>query len=426
MFPLAVRILVLLIMAVGLLAVPAAATAQVTAPVAVTGAAKDVGRNSATVTGTVDANGGATTYHFEYGTSTSYGLQTLERDAGSGDAPADVEALLEALTPETTYHYRLVATNAAGISRGADRSLRTLAPPRSPGAVTGRSRDVGPSGATVNATVDPNGLPTTFRIEYGTTTGYGSATAPQDAGAADGAKVFAARLEGLRAYTRYHYRVVATNAVGSTRGGDRAFTTARLPTAVSIAISPATALWNTGVQVTGRVTGRGVGGIPVLLERLDFPFTGAWSSQFTPASVKAQRDGRFFFATGPLFATTRLRVLTLSQVVVISPEATAGVAVRVGVIARRAPRRRTVLRGTVTPAAPDGHATLQRLSRSGRWLFQRRAALVPHTLNRSRYSFTLAPRRSTQTYRIRVVPNDAGAHARGASRAVTVRGRGRR
>jgi hypothetical protein len=175
------------------------------------------------------------------------------------------------------------------------------------------------------------------------------------------------------------------------------------------------------VEVTGRVTGRGVGGIPVLLERLDFPFTGDWSSQFTPPAGKARRDGRFTFTTGPLFSTTRLRVLTRSQVVVVSPEATASVAVRVGLITRRASRRRTLLYGSVTPAAPDGRASLQRLSRSGRWLFQRRTALAPHTLNRSRYRFTVPRGRRPATYRVVVVANDAGAHVPGRSRAVTVR-----
>jgi hypothetical protein len=422
-FLVAVRILPLIALLAALLALPAAAGAQITSPVAVTGDARDVGRASATVTGTVDANGGATTYHFEYGTSSGYGLQTPERSAGTGDAPVNAEALLEGLTSETTYHYSLVATNAAGISRGADRTFRTAAPPRSPGAVTGAAREIGPQAATVAATVDPNASPTTYRIEYGTSTRYGSFTEPADAGSGDGPAVFRTRLEGLRAYTRYHYRVVATNAVGTTRGSNRSFTTARLPTAVSIALSPPRVLWNTRVEVTGRVSGAGVNGIPVALERQDFPFTGAFSSFGVPAPVRAARDGRYRFETGPLFSTTRLRVLTRTQVVVISPEATASVALRVGLIASRAPRRRTRLRGTVTPAAPNGRASLQRLSASGRWLFQRRTALVPSTANRSAYAFILAPRRRSATYRVVVIADDAGAHVPGASRAVTVRGK---
>lgn len=63
-------------------ALPAAASAQTppvaTAPVATTGAAEAITPTAATLTGTVDRNGGATTYHFEYGTSATYGLSTAE------------------------------------------------------------------------------------------------------------------------------------------------------------------------------------------------------------------------------------------------------------------------------------------------------------------------------------------------------------
>ena len=67
----------------------------------------------------------ATTYRFEYGTSTSYGLQTAEADAGSGTGAVDASANLGGLTTDTTYHYRVVATNAAGVTRGSDHTLKT-------------------------------------------------------------------------------------------------------------------------------------------------------------------------------------------------------------------------------------------------------------------------------------------------------------
>ena len=79
----------------------------------------------------------ATTYRFEYGTSTSYGLQTAEADAGSGTGAVDASADLSGLTTDTTYHYRVVATNAAGVDRGSDHTLKTAAAPGPPGASTG-------------------------------------------------------------------------------------------------------------------------------------------------------------------------------------------------------------------------------------------------------------------------------------------------
>ena len=92
--------------------------------------------------GTVDPQGMATTYRFEYGTSSSYGLQTAEVDAGSGTGAVDASATLTGLTNDTTYHYRVVATNAAGVTRGSDRTLKTDARPGPPGATTGSARNV--------------------------------------------------------------------------------------------------------------------------------------------------------------------------------------------------------------------------------------------------------------------------------------------
>jgi hypothetical protein len=62
----------------------------------------------------VNPNLRATTYSFQYGTTTAYGSETGARDAGAGNAPADASAGLAGLAPGTTYHYRVVATNCTG------------------------------------------------------------------------------------------------------------------------------------------------------------------------------------------------------------------------------------------------------------------------------------------------------------------------
>ncbi len=72
-----------------------------------------------TVHGSVDANGIATTYRFEYGRTSSYGSSSAAVST-SGYAPIKVEARLAGLASKTTYHYRLVAENAAGKAIGAD------------------------------------------------------------------------------------------------------------------------------------------------------------------------------------------------------------------------------------------------------------------------------------------------------------------
>jgi hypothetical protein len=66
-----------------------------------------------------------TTYFFEYGTTTAYGLKTAEASAGSGTAPLAKSATVSGLTKGTTYHFSLVAKNATGTSHGPDRTFKT-------------------------------------------------------------------------------------------------------------------------------------------------------------------------------------------------------------------------------------------------------------------------------------------------------------
>jgi len=178
--------------------------------------------------------------------------------------------------------------------------------------------------------------------------------------------------------------------------------------------------------VFGRVSGTGVNGLPVGIERQDFPFGGPFSSIGTPLPVRTDRSGGFRIFVPALFSTTRLRAVTRTAVSVASPAVEAAVSLRVGAAARRASRRRVRLRGAVRPAAPDGRAVLQRRTASGRWSFVRGADLTPLGENRSRYSFAVARRRAARRFRVRVIARDGGAHVPGTSRTVKVRALPRR
>ena len=112
------------------LALAAAPQAVAKAPTAVTGPATSVGGTSATVTGSVDPGGEATSWYVEYGRTTSYGSRTATRSAGNGTVVVDVSEQLTGLTTGAAYHYRVVATNATGTSRGGDRGFTTAVPPR--------------------------------------------------------------------------------------------------------------------------------------------------------------------------------------------------------------------------------------------------------------------------------------------------------
>lgn len=83
--------------------------------------------------------------------------------------------------------------------------------------------------ATVNANIGPNGSATTFRVQYGTSMAYGSETSERGVGSDETNHTVSLKLEGLAPATTYHWRVVATNSVGSEAGPDRTFTTFGAP-----------------------------------------------------------------------------------------------------------------------------------------------------------------------------------------------------
>jgi hypothetical protein len=83
--------------------------------------------------------------------------------------------------------------------------------------------------ATLNGTVNPENLSTTYSFEYGTTTAYGHSTATVSAGSGNTPQSVSAAVFGLRPSTVYHYRLVATNSVGTSMGVDRTFKTRARP-----------------------------------------------------------------------------------------------------------------------------------------------------------------------------------------------------
>ena len=117
---------------------------------------------TATLNGSITPNGAAnTTYAFEYGTTLPYSSVTPVRNAfpptGFSDTPVSGEPI-GGLLPETTYHYRLVATNAQGVGHGADMTFTTPSV-NGPTGATGPTGGTGPTGAPgTNGTNGTNGV----------------------------------------------------------------------------------------------------------------------------------------------------------------------------------------------------------------------------------------------------------------------------
>jgi hypothetical protein len=389
------------------------ATFLVVAAGAITGDATSITATGATFNGSVD---GATTAHFEYGTTTSYGVATDAQAVTDGP----VQATVTGLTPNTTYHFRIVS-NAGN---GADKTFTTAANPTPPGVTSQHTRDITATSANVSGSLNPHGGQTTYYFQYGTTTRYGGRTpdTAADAGSGTTFATVAAALTGLRPYTRYHWRLVATNAAGTTRGPDKSFTTARAPTAVTLGLSRSTVAWGSGLSLGGRVTGPGSVALTVALEQQRFPFDVAFNEI---ATARTSKDGGYLFTIDSLLGATRFRVLTRTQNIVTSPVVTARAAVRARISARTLSRKRARIEGSIVPAV-RGTVSLQRRLASGRWTQVRRATVAPGANRRTPYRFKVfRARKATRSYRVVALP-ERGAYVRGTSRAVFVSRRPRR
>jgi DNA-binding beta-propeller fold protein YncE len=203
--------------------------------------ANPLGNTKATLNAKVNPEGNATTFHFEYvdqehfeagGFSNPATKITAESESiGSDFVLRKVSAAAE-VVPSTTYHCRVIAANSdapAGVE-GEAGAFKTL-PPLEIGASWATA--VGTEAATLNATVNSLGIPTTGYFEYvsdatyqhdiaelGPTHGFDHATnapdtgageEPIDFGSGESQKAGAAVLSGLVPGTTYRYRIVATD-----------------------------------------------------------------------------------------------------------------------------------------------------------------------------------------------------------------------
>ncbi|HUZ29629.1 MAG TPA: hypothetical protein VMU90_10335 [Solirubrobacteraceae bacterium] len=98
-------------------------------PDVATGPATGLSSTGATLTGVVNPNRQATTWQFEIGSTTAYGLSTTARTLPATSSAISVAApVVLALNPGTIYHYRLVASHGTGNTfvPGADAIFMTF------------------------------------------------------------------------------------------------------------------------------------------------------------------------------------------------------------------------------------------------------------------------------------------------------------
>ncbi len=120
-------VLATLVLVCAALALPLASQAATTssrttpgAPLVSTGSVGRVSGTSAMLEGAVDPRTYATTYSFQYGPTVAYGQETTSATLPAGST-ATVKVSLTATGFLPGYHYRLLASNQAGVKDGKDR-----------------------------------------------------------------------------------------------------------------------------------------------------------------------------------------------------------------------------------------------------------------------------------------------------------------
>jgi rhamnogalacturonan endolyase len=199
----------------------APAILTVAAAVATTQPPTGVSATGAMLNGSVTVGPDETLAWFEWGTDTNYGNIAGATIVPGDNASNNLSATLNSL-PGNFYHYRLDAANDFGIVYGNDQSFTVGF---APAATTTLPSVTSTNGATLNATVNPNGWDTTVYFLWGARYGSLTNTTPaMDIGTGTTPLNVSSFTTGLAPLTQYSYQIVASNYLGTVSGSPVNFT----------------------------------------------------------------------------------------------------------------------------------------------------------------------------------------------------------
>ncbi|MCK9408118.1 MAG: FG-GAP-like repeat-containing protein, partial [Bacteroidetes bacterium] len=197
-------------------------------PSATTNAASNIGLVTATVNGSVNADDISTTVRFVYGNVSGVYTDSVTATPSpvNGTTDTPVSASLSGLSPNTTYFFRVAASNAGGYVRGGESNFTTTSS-AVPTATTNAASNIGVATARANGTVNAGNASTTVRFLYGTISGVyaDSVTATQSPVSGTVNTSVTGSLSPLDSNTTYYFIVAASNGNGYVRGTELSFTT---------------------------------------------------------------------------------------------------------------------------------------------------------------------------------------------------------
>jgi hypothetical protein len=189
---------------------------------------------TATLSGSVDPKGGQVNCEFQYSTdqstwvdvSVAGNCESLANDGG----PQPIDADLTGLVPNTHYFVRVQVSRpyppATTVNSGS-KSVDTQAPP--PALDNVGATEMTDTSARLVGTIDPKHSSTGYVFEYGTTPALGSSTAPLAIGSGSEPLTISQVVSGLAKDTTYYFRLVATNATGTTTSSGHTLHTRAIP-----------------------------------------------------------------------------------------------------------------------------------------------------------------------------------------------------
>jgi len=274
----------------------------VIAPAATTTAASSVTSSGAILNGTINAYGASTVVTFEYGLTTSYGTAVTAAQSPVGVSAKAVSYTLTGLTPNSTYHYRVVGVNSEGTTNGQDQTFTTLVGTPT---ITAISPTSGPITGGTSVVITGTDLTAATAVKFGsnsatiTANTATSITATSPAGSAGTVDVTVATAGGTSATSsadQFTYVAVPTiTAISPTAGSTVGGTTVTITgtnltgvTAVKFGSTNATGFTvNSATQITATAPARSVGTVDITVTTVGVTSASSSADQFTYVAAPA-------------------------------------------------------------------------------------------------------------------------------------------
>jgi hypothetical protein len=294
----------------------------------------------------------------------------------------------------------------------------TAAAAEKPTVTSGAATAVEPSTATLNGFVTPQGANTTYYFQYGTSSLYGAVTPATVVNAGSGRVKVSAAISGLAPVTTYHYRLVAQNSQGVSRGKHRTFKTKPQPLGFSVAATPNPVAAGGATTLAGALTGTNSDDRRIQVKYSQWPYTAGYAPYGNQLVTNA--DGSFSVPILSVPVNTQFIVELVARPEVVSAALLVGATLDVTrrVKVTRGDRRGKLrFRGRISPAVDGEQVLIQKLRlKDGVWVTVAETFARNNGDSSSRYRKTIRQKRGGR-YRV-LVNVDEGTYSPSSSRSI--------